>query len=179
MNIALIGYRGTGKTSVAQQLALLLGWHWVDSDVEVELLAGKSIASIFADSGELVFRDLEQQVVAELAARERTVLALGGGAVMRHATREILQSLCRIVWLQASPETIQRRIRRDPVSAAQRPDLTSHGGLKEIETVLAQRLPVYRGCAEVEVDTENLSPKEVAAEIVARLGLAHARGGPQ
>ena len=60
MNIALIGYRGTGKTSVAQQLALLLGWNWVDSDVEVELLAGKSIAAIFADSGELVFRDLEQ-----------------------------------------------------------------------------------------------------------------------
>ncbi len=85
MNIALIGYRGTGKSEVARQLALRLGWDWVDADVEVELKAGKSIAAIFADDGEPAFRELEAAVLAELVQRDRAVLALGGGVVLRPA----------------------------------------------------------------------------------------------
>ena len=81
--IALIGYRGTGKTTVAQLLARRLGWDWVDADVEVELRAGKSIAAIFADDGEPAFRDLEAQVVAELCSRERTVFASAAGPILR------------------------------------------------------------------------------------------------
>ena len=67
-NLVLIGYRGTGKTTVAQQLALRLGWDWCDCDVEVELRAGRSIAAIFTDDGEKSFRDWESQVLAELVA---------------------------------------------------------------------------------------------------------------
>ena len=80
MTIALIGYRGAGKSATAQQLALRLGWDWIDADVEVELRAGKSIAAIFADDGELAFRDLEAAVLADLLTRDRTVLALGGAS---------------------------------------------------------------------------------------------------
>src|SRR4051812_7830484 len=100
MNIALIGYRGTGKTAVAQQLALALGWDWVDADVEVELRSGKSIAAIFADDGEAAFRDLESAVLADLIDREQAVLALGGGVILREHNRELLRRAGLVVWLQ-------------------------------------------------------------------------------
>ena len=82
MFIALIGYRGSGKTAVAQLAALKLGWDWVDADVEIELRAAKSIAAIFADAGEPAFRDLEQAVLGELLQRDKCVMALGGGVVL-------------------------------------------------------------------------------------------------
>ena len=107
--LVLIGYRGTGKTTVAQQLALALGWEWVDADVEVELRAGKSIAAIFADDGEQVFRDWEAQTLADSLRRERVVLAAGGGVVLREANRRLLAERARVVWLRASVETILAR----------------------------------------------------------------------
>jgi shikimate kinase len=169
--IAFIGYRGTGKTTVAQILARQLSWNWVDADVEVELRAGKSIAAIFAYDGEPAFRDLEAQVIAELCTRERTVLALGGGAVLREDNRAVLEHCQAVVWLTASAETLAHRITADATTAARRPNLTNHGGRTEIEVVLAQREPFYRRCATLEVDTENKEPAEIAAEIVAQLGL--------
>jgi shikimate kinase len=164
--IALIGYRGTGKTTVAQVLARRLGWDWVDADVEVEFRAGKSIAIIFADYGEAAFRDLEAQVVAALCGRERTVLALGGGAVLRDDNRKAIQSCQAAVWLQADAEVLAERISGDPTTAARRPNLTNHGGRTEIETVLALREPFYRACATLEVDTDSKDPAQIADEIV-------------
>ncbi len=78
MILTLIGYRATGKTTLARLLAERLGWDWVDGDVEIERQAGKSIARIFADDGEPVFRDVEAQVIAELCRGDRLVLAAGG-----------------------------------------------------------------------------------------------------
>ena len=90
MNLVLIGYRATGKSETARLLAQRLGWEWVDADAEIEARAGKTIAKIFADDGEQAFRDAESRVVAELAVRDRTVLALGGGAVLREENRRAL-----------------------------------------------------------------------------------------
>ena len=165
--IALIGYRGTGKTTVARQLAALLGWDWVDADVEVELRAGKSIAAIFADGGEAAFRDLEAAVVAELCGRTRVVLALGGGAVLREESRSAVAGCDAVVWLRAPVEEIERRLGGDPTTAGRRPNLTNSGGRQEIERLLAVRTPIYAACATVVVDTEGKSPAEIAAEIVA------------
>lgn len=167
--IALIGYRGTGKTTVAQLLARRLGWDWVDADVEVELRAGKSIAAIFTDEGEPTFRDLEAQVVAELCGRERCVLALGGGAILRETNRPVIATCQAVVWLRASAEVLAERITQDTTTAARRPNLTNHGGRTEIEALLAQREPFYRGCATLEVDTESKEPAEIADEIFASL----------
>lgn len=169
-NIALIGYRGVGKTSVARLLATRLGLDWVDADVEIELLAGKSISAIFSESGEPFFRELETQVVSELCQRERTVLALGGGAVLDDANCRCLADCQAIVWLRASADTIARRISEDSTSAGRRPNLTNHGGRTEIELLLDEREPIYRACATLVVDTEGKSPAEVADEIVASLG---------
>jgi shikimate kinase len=167
--IALIGYRGTGKTTVAQILARRLSWDWVDADVEVELRAGKSIASIFADEGETAFRELEAQVVAELCQRNQTVLALGGGAILREANRQEIKKCQAVVWLRAAAVTLAERIAGDATTAARRPNLTNHGGRTEIEALLAQREPFYRECATLEVDTEDKETAEIADEILAAL----------
>jgi shikimate kinase len=165
-SIALIGYRGSGKTAVAQQLAARLGWDWVDADDVIELRAGKSIAAIFADEGQDAFRDMEAIVVTELCSRPRVVIALGGGAVMREANRQALRQCRDVVWLQASPRTIEERLASDPTTAARRPNLTVPGGRAEIERLLSERTPIYRACATLEVDTEGKTPTEVAEEIV-------------
>lgn len=167
--IALIGYRGTGKTTVAQHLARLLGWDWVDADVEVELQAGKSIAVIFADDGETAFRDAEAAVVAELCGRERVVLALGGGAVLREDNRRAIAGCDAVVWLRASAEEIERRLEGDPTTSGRRPNLTNAGGRQEIERLLGRRQPIYAACATLVVDTEGKAPAEIAAEIAAAI----------
>ena len=168
--IFLIGYRGTGKTTVAKQLAARLGCGWVDADDEIERRAGKSIAEIFADQGQRAFRDLEAEVVAGLCQRgQGTVFALGGGAVLRDETRAAIRAAGPVVWLTGTPETLARRLTADPATASRRPNLTSAGGMAEIETVLAERTPLYHACATFAVDTDGKSPAEVVDEILAKL----------
>jgi shikimate kinase len=169
--IALIGYRGTGKTTLARLLAQRLGYDWADADVEVELRAGKSIAAIFADQGEAVFRDLETTVVAELCARPRTVVALGGGAVLSPENRTAIAGCAAVVWLQATPEALEARIGGDPTTATRRPNLTNTGGRQEIEQLLAARSPFYAACATLEVDTQDRAPEELVEAILAALPL--------
>jgi shikimate kinase len=171
MNLALIGLRGSGKSAVARSLSVRLAWPWFDSDVEVELRAGKSIAAIFADDGEPAFRDLEAQIVAELAARDHAILALGGGAVLRPATQGVLRQRAQTVWLTASPETLWARIQSDRATASRRPNLSTAGGITEIVATLAAREPIYRATADWVVDTEHKTPAEVAEAIVAELNL--------
>lgn len=168
-NLVLIGYRGTGKTTVARELARRLGWEWVDADVEVELRAGLSIAEIFAARGEEAFRDLESRVLAELAPRRRLVLAAGGGAVLRGENRALLRQCGRVIWLKAEPATLWKRIQSDAATEGRRPRLTSRGGEAEIMELLAQRTPLYQECADLAVDTEGKSAAQVAQEIVAAL----------
>ncbi len=168
-NIALIGYRGTGKTTIAEQVALRRCYDWVDADVEVESTVGMSIAEIFETSGEAAFRDVEAQVVAELCDRPRTVLALGGGAVLRESTRRHLANCGAVVWLKASAATIESRLAGDPTTGGRRPNLTNHGGRTEIKALLHEREPIYRSCATLEVDTEDRAPADIADEIVAAL----------
>lgn len=172
MNLVLIGYRGTGKTTVAQELSRRLGWAWVDADVELEARAGRTIAQIFATDGEPVFRDLETQVLADLVQRERTVIAAGGGAILREENRRALRSGGKVVWLTASIATILDRVQGDCTTAERRPQLTTAGGEAEVRQLLAKREPLYRATADVSVPTDGRSPGEIAAEIVQQLGLS-------
>jgi shikimate kinase len=175
MNVALIGYRGTGKSTVARHLALELGWVWVDADVEIELRAGKSIAAIFADDGEVRFRDLEADVLTGLVVRPRTVIAAGGGVVLREENRRQLGRCGYVVWLRASPATILRRVENDATSAGRRPQLTTAGGDAEVVRLLAQREPLYRQCAQLEIDTEDKRPADSAGEIIRQLHLSSSK----
>ena len=164
----LIGYRGTGKSTVAQLVAKRLSQPVYDSDVAVEERAGKTIKQLFEDDGEQCFRDLEVAVIEQLAARPNVVLALGGGAVMRAENREAIRD-ATVFWLKASPETIYQRISVDAKTGEQRPNLTAFGGLAEIKALLAAREPVYEACSRYIVDTEEKTADHVADEIVCLL----------
>ncbi len=170
MVLSLIGYRATGKTTIARLLAERLGWAWIDADVEIERRAGKSIARIFAEDGEPAFRDVEAQVIADLCRNEQLVLAAGGGAPLRLESRQAMREGGKVVWLTARPETILRRMCGDSTTAARRPNLTGRGPLEEIIELLGRRKPIYREAAHLEVDTEGKTPEQLATEILTRLG---------
>ena len=167
--IVLIGYRATGKTTVARVLAERLGWNWIDADVELETRAGKSIADIFRDSGEQAFRDLESAVIAELVQRERLVIATGGGVVLREQNRQALQQAGQIVWLRARLETILSRLAGDASTAERRPNLTNQGGAEEVRQLLEQREPIYRALAQIAVDTDDRNVDDIVSEIVRQI----------
>jgi len=169
MNLVLIGYRGSGKTTVARQLGALLGWPRFDSDEEIERASGHTIARIFAEQGETVFRDLETAVLERLCRRDPMVLAVGGGAVLRAENRALLRHAGNVIWLVAPAGTLHRRVGGDATTADRRPNLTNVGGRNEVVELLAERTPIYRAMADLTVDTENKTPDQVAAEILERL----------
>jgi shikimate kinase len=168
MNIFLVGYRGSGKTTVAAALAEQLAWKWLDADAELEREQGKTIKEIFAEEGEGAFRDYESAVLAELARLEQHVLALGGGVVLREENRKLLKSRGKIVWLQAPAELLWERIQADATTAERRPNLTAQGGIAEIRTLLAAREPLYGAVADVTVAADH-SPEAIARQIIAEL----------
>lgn len=164
----LIGYRGTGKSTVAKLVARHLSQSAYDSDVEVERQAGKTIKQVFEDDGEQCFRDLEVAAIERLAALPNVVVALGGGAVMRQENQDAIRD-ATVFWLKATTETIYQRISVDAKTAEQRPNLTAFGGLAEIKALLATREPVYEACSDFIVDTEGKTAEQVADEIVCLL----------
>ena len=176
MNLVLIGYRASGKTTLAQQLAQRLGWDWIDADVEIERRAGKSIARIFAEDGEPAFRDLEAAVIADLCGRARLVLAAGGGAPLREESRRAMRTSGQVVWLTATPATILARMTGDASSSDRRPSLTNRPPLEEIVQLLDRREPIYRESAHLVVDTEDKSPAQLTDEILTTLNLSPSGG---
>ncbi len=164
--ILLVGYRGTGKSTVGRSLAAALNWSFVDCDEEVERLAGRSIAEIFAQEGEEGFRERESAVLRSICHREECVIATGGGVVLRESNRLLLREAGWVVWLRAEPETILSRLQRDPSTPSRRPALTGQGGLGEICTLLVQRTPLYAAVADHVLDTDHLSPPALVAAIL-------------
>ncbi len=174
MSVILIGYRGSGKTSVGRALASRLGWAFVDADELLTARAQMSIKEIFERHGEDYFRDLECGIVQELCKRSDHVIALGGGVVMRDGNREALKaSGASIVYLHSDPETLYDRIRSDPKTAATRPSLTKlGGGVAEVRTMLLKRLPLYREIKTHEINVTHLSAEQVAERVAAMVSQA-------
>jgi shikimate kinase len=164
--IFLIGYRGTGKTTVGRLLADRLGWTFADCDDHIEAGAGKSIADLFAAEGEAGFRDREAAVLRDLGSRGNIVIATGGGVVLRPTNREYLQSSGFVAWLTARPETVWVRLQLDPTTSARRPNLTPLGGIEEVRALVAAREPLYRVSAHFIADADAPSPETVAAAIL-------------
>ena len=165
MIISLIGYRGTGKSTVARPLAARLGWTAIDADDELERRAGRSIRDIFATDGEPEFRRLERETLVDLLRRDRLVIAAGGGAILNPQTRADFGANGPVVWLQASVETIEQRLYGDPTTtAARRPNLTASGGRQEIEQMLKVRDPYYRETASLIVATDRPLPGHAGCE---------------
>ena len=170
MSVFLIGYRGSGKSTIGRLLADRLWQTFLDSDELIVKQAGKSIKEIFDSEGEPGFRDREAAVVRELAMLSDHVIALGGGAVLREENRNVLRKDGhKIIYLRCEPAELHRRIHADPQTAENRPALTGlGGGFEEIERLLADREPIYRACMTAELDVTNLSPED-ATVYIARL----------
>jgi shikimate kinase len=169
MFITLIGYRGTGKSTLAPRLASKLNFDWVDADVELENCTGRSIREIFATDGEPEFRRIEREILIGLLKRDRLVLAAGGGAILNEATRRDFRAEGPVVWLQADHETIARRILREGIPSSHRPNLTSTGGVDEIRELIAFREPLYRECATISINTEGASIETLVQRILTQL----------
>ena len=169
MVITLIGYRGSGKSSVAAPLADALGWNWIDADDELEHSAGCSIREIFENDGEPKFRELEEETLGELLSRNRLVIAAGGGAILSEKTRRKMISSGPVIWLKASVEILASRIDSDVTTTERRPNLTLQGGRQEIEGVLAVREPLYRDCATITVKTDDRNISEIVTFILSSI----------
>ena len=166
MRVVLVGYRGTGKTTVGRIVASTLGWPFIDTDPLIEQRANLPISQIFARFGEPHFRDLESAVIADLADKDPAVISAGGGAVLRPANVQHLRQNSLVVWLTGQAETLHRRIGGDATTASRRPNLTELAGLDEIRLLLAVREPCYRSAAHLVLETEEQSPLQIGAKIV-------------
>ncbi len=165
-HLFIIGYRGSGKTTLASKLATLLMLPMADTDQLVEKQACKTIAQIFSDAGESDFRDLESDAIAQVV--ERTVphiISLGGGAILRETNRKVIASSGWTAWLTASPEELARRIAGDPLTQVNRPALSNLGTLDEIKSILNKRLPYYSETANAIYNTDELSLEQLAAQV--------------
>lgn len=166
MNIVLIGYRGTGKSSVGRLLAERSGRTLVSTDAEVVRRAGQSIPEIVARHGWDHFRDLESEVCRDLSGRDQLIVDTGGGAILRPENAARLKSNGILFWLTAEVPTISRRIGGD----TQRPSLTgAKSFVDEIEDVLRERAPAYRAAADHVIATDRKTVAEIADAIQAVL----------
>lgn len=167
--LALIGCRGTGKSTVGRMVAARLDRTFLDADLELESRAGRPISAIFASWGEAVFRDWEERTLAELVTGfPDAVLATGGGVVVREANRALIRDFGFIVWLTADPGTLARRLESDRAALAARPALTSAGTIDEIAQVLDSRAHLYQALADTVIDTTGSPAEDVAAVVVER-----------
>ena len=159
--VTLTGFMGSGKTTVGKVLADFLGCPFFDLDDLIVKKAGKSIPDIFAQDGEAAFRQLEAQILrqqVEKYAESTVVLALGGGAVLAPASASLLHEKTVCIYLRASLDTLLGRLASE---TAGRP--LADASLAER---LASREPLYEETAHVTIDTDGLSPDEVADEII-------------
>jgi shikimate kinase len=165
--LALVGYRGTGKSTVGRILACRSQRDFLDADLELEARAGRPVSAILTEDGEPVFRDWEERILAELIEQSPTaVIATGGGAVVREVNRSRLRDFGFIVWLTAEPDELASRLRSDPRGLAARPALSADGTVAEIARVLEIRKPLYQEVADAVIETGGNTPDLVAAAIL-------------
>lgn len=163
-NIVLIGFMGSGKSSIGRELSQILGYPVVDTDALIVERAGKPIKGIFAEEGEEVFRDLETSTLTSLAGESptRQIISTGGGIILRPENRRLLRELGYVVWLVVSPAEILKRTSRNK----DRPLLDNDDPEGTVARLLEERIPLYRECAHLTIDTDDLTFPEIATGIV-------------
>lgn len=166
--IALIGYRGSGKSTIAKILAQKLGYQLFELDKLIDDRAGEKIPEIVAKFGWEKFRQLETELLTEIVKKEKAILDLGGGIVEKEENRRLIQENCLVVWLKAKTEILIDRIK----DSTDRPSLTGKSFIDEVPEVLARREPLYQELAQLIIDTGELSPEQAVAEIIKHWNLA-------
>ena len=169
MTITLVGMPGCGKSTVGRHLARHLGLRLVDSDHEIEKRIGMPIRNWFEAHGEAAFRDIEEEVIAQLCSgAQNLVLATGGGAVLRPANREHLRQGSHVFYLRSTPEELFRRLRHD----THRPLLQVADPLRRLRELFRERDPLYRQTAHYVVETGRPSVPALVNMVLMQLELA-------
>ena len=163
-NIVLIGFMGSGKSTVGRELQHRLGYPLVDMDQVIEQRTGKSITTIFAEVGEEGFREMETRLLEELndPSAPRRIISTGGGVIGREENRVILRQLGYVVWLHAPTAVILDRTTKN----RERPLLHTDDPAARIEALLTARKPLYAETAHIKIDTAGLDCNELATGIL-------------
>jgi shikimate kinase len=165
-NISLVGFMGTGKTTVGKILARRLGYRFIDSDDEIEKEQGIAISHIFSEMGEPYFRALEKDMLRRLSAETGLIISTGGGAVIDPENVETLKRHGHLVCLTASPDVILERVEKH----THRPLLQVPDPRAKIKELLELRGPFYAR-ADITIDTSGLTAGEVAKMIIEKTGV--------
>ncbi|MHA1276234.1 MAG: shikimate kinase [Candidatus Helarchaeota archaeon] len=163
-NIALIGFMGTGKTTIGKRLAVILNKEFYEMDEMIVEKARKSIPRIFSEDGEIRFRELEMQVCKDVSQQTNAVIACGGGVVLNKLNIDYLKLSSLVINLQASPEKIYERTMKD--GKEKRPLLNKPDPMGEIHKLLKFRAPFYYAATEHQIDTTQLTVEEVVQKII-------------
>ena len=164
MNLVLIGFMGSGKTTVSQILSEKLAYHCMDSDADIERQQKMKISQIFADRGETAFRELETESLRKLAEQKpgRIILSAGGGLALKEENRALMRQFGKVIYLKTSPQTVYERVKGDQT----RPLLQGDDLIGRIERLEAEREIFYQMAADEVVVTDGKTPEEVADEIL-------------
>ena len=171
-SIVLVGLMGAGKTTVGRRLAERLGLPFIDADLEIERAAGKTIPEIFADHGEVYFRDGERRVISRLLDSGPQVLATGGGAFMNPETRKLIARRGLSVWLRADLPLLMKRVRR----RSNRPLLDTTDPEAVMRQLIDERYPVYAEAA-ITIDSRDLSHNVIVNDLLQALLEHYSRSG--
>ncbi len=161
-NIILIGYMGSGKSTVGRKAARAVEYNFLDTDAIIEKEEGMNISKLFEEKGEPYFREKETETIKRLIAEPKgNIIATGGGLPVKEGNAELLKELGTVIYLKAGTDTLMKRLSGDTA----RP-LLKNGDLREkIETMLAIRGPVYEACADLVLQTDNMSFYEIICQI--------------
>lgn len=163
----MIGFMGVGKTTVSKQLREEIGWEEVDTDKVIVSKKKMGIPEIFEKYGERYFRDLETNILKDLAREEGKIISCGGGVILKEENRRIMKSSGKVVLLSASAQTIYEHVKK----GKNRPLLNGNMNPAYIEKLMGERSPYYELAKDVEIVTDGLNPQEVAEEIIRVLEL--------
>lgn len=160
-HIYLIGFMGTGKSTVSRALRKMLAWEEIDVDAVIEEEQQMKITDIFANHGEEYFRDLETGCLSLLAEKESAIISCGGGAVLRNENVEIMKNSGTIVLLTATQETVFNRVKH----SRNRPVLNGNMNVEYIGQLMEKRRAAYENASQIAVATDEKTPEEIAEEI--------------
>jgi len=163
-NVILIGFMGTGKSTIGRLLSKSLGYPLIDTDHHIEAQEGRPITEIFANEGEDHFRDIETQLLRDLQSQQahKHIVSTGGGIILREENRQLLQELGFVVWLVATPENILERTARN----RDRPLLHTEDPAETIRKLIEYRKPFYAESAHLTLETTGLTFSEITTGII-------------
>ena len=169
MNVVLIGFRGSGKTTLGRLLAAKLKRPFYDVDQEVERRTGRTIREIVEAGGWEAFRNDEKDAIRDLCGLREAILAPGGGAVLDADNVRNLKRSGKLFWLKVNPRTAFSRICSDQSTKSRRPSLTPLDPYEEVVRLIRQREPFYRKAADVVVETDGNAIEVLVQEILDRM----------